>query len=303
MVSSCKRILLVLLSFVLCLGNARAQNAGALADTAFKQGKYADAAQLYDLAASTESDADKRANYYTSAKNSRNCARYIAEAADLYDTALLNDAEVDYKAAKSRCQSVLKYNKNDKEARRILDLCDEKLAFYAAAKAEEELWARVISDSTITAYNEYKYDALSKRLMILDFINKMDNYRKYLNDCITKSIKTYDNKPNKLRYTYKNIIYNVQFKSIVYITKEPDSKKCLIYTNENRVLPYSGTIVQLYKELDDRFIKTSRSTIINKDFISLYDCKENKIEFETGQIITDISRSNRKRVMEHVRNN
>lgn len=155
MVSSCKRILLVLLSFVLCLGNARAQNAGALADTAFKQGKYADAAQLYDLAASTESDADKRANYYTSAKNSRNCARYIAEAADLYDTALLNDAEVDYKAAKSRCQSVLKYNKNDKEARRILDLCDEKLAFFAAAKAEEELWARVISDSTITAYNEY----------------------------------------------------------------------------------------------------------------------------------------------------
>lgn len=155
MESSCKRILLVLLSFVLCLGYAQAQNAGVLADTAFKQGKYADAAQLYDLAASTESDADKRANYYTSARNSRNCAKYIAEAADLYDTALLNDAEEEFKAAKSRCQSVLKYNKNDKEARRILDLCDEKLAFFAAAKAEEELWARVISDSTITAYNEY----------------------------------------------------------------------------------------------------------------------------------------------------
>ena len=155
MESSCKRILLVLLSFVLCLGYAQAQNAGALADTAFKQGKYADAAQLYDLAASTESDADKRANYYTSARNSRNCAKYIADAADLYDTALLNDAEEEFKAAKSRCQSVLKYNKNDKEARRILDLCDEKLAFFAATKAEEELWARVISDSTITAYNEY----------------------------------------------------------------------------------------------------------------------------------------------------
>ena len=40
----------------------------------------------------------------------------------------------------------------------------------------------------VTAYNEYKYDALSKRLMILDFINKMDNYRKYLNDCISKTI-------------------------------------------------------------------------------------------------------------------
>ena len=183
----------------------------------------------------------------------------------------------------------------------ILDIkteCGSGLDAARMIREEYDDWNSVII--IVTAYNEYKYDALSKRLMILDFINKMDNYRKYLNDCITKSIKTYDNKPNKLRYTYKNIIYNVQFKSIVYITKEPDSKKCLIYTNENRVLPYSGTIVQLYKELDDRFIKTSRSTIVNKDFISLYDCKENKIEFETGQIITDISRSNRKRVMEHV---
>lgn len=153
----------------------------------------------------------------------------------------------------------------------------------------------------ITSFNEYKYDALSKRLMLLDFINKMDNYKGYLKDCLSRCIKYYDEKPNKLRYTYKNAIYNVEFKHIVYINKEPDSKKCTIYTDDGRELPYQGPIVKLVELLDDRFLKTSRSTIVNLEQISYYNHKLNEIAFKTGQHTTDISRDNKRSVLKYVR--
>lgn len=153
----------------------------------------------------------------------------------------------------------------------------------------------------ITSYNEYKYDALSKRLMLLDFINKMDNYKAYLKDCLSKCIKYYDDKPNKLRYTYKNIIYNIEYKHIVYISKEPDSKRCTIHTDDERKIPYQGPIIKLMALLDQRFMKVSRSTIINLEQISHYNTKTNELVFKTEQVITDISRDNKRSIIRYVR--
>ncbi len=160
-------------------------------------------------------------------------------------------------------------------------------------------WTSVII--MITAFNEYKYDALSKRLMLLDFISKLDNYKYYLKDCLERSIKYYNTRPSKLRYTYKNSIYNIDFKNIVYINKEVDSKRCIIYTDDDKSYPYQGTIIGLLEQLDTRFIKTSRSTIINIDHISYYNTLLNKLVFKTGDSITDISRDQKRNLVNCVR--
>lgn len=155
MALNCKRIFLTVITFILCLGSAWAQSAQAKAEAAFKNGNYADAAQLYDAAASLETDASAKSEYYAAAKKSRNCAELLRAAESLYEKASESLLEEDYNAAKSKCQSLLKYNKNDKEAIRISGLCDEALAVITAAKVEEELWASVTSVCTIDAYGEY----------------------------------------------------------------------------------------------------------------------------------------------------
>lgn len=184
----------------------------------------------------------------------------------------------------------------------ILDIKTKTSSGIDAARRireEAEDWNSMIL--IITGLSEFKYEALAKRLMLLDFISKLDKYKGYLIDCISRCLKYYDARPNKLRYSYKNTTYNVDFKRIVYIEKEQDSKRCKIYTDDERVIPYVGTMTGLLESLDKRFIKTSRCTIINSDYITQYDQSKNEIYFENGMMVNDISRDNKKKVVNRVR--
>lgn len=153
----------------------------------------------------------------------------------------------------------------------------------------------------ITSFNEYKYDALGKRLMLVDFINKLDNPEQYLKSALSICIKNYDNRPKILKYTYKNTIYNLDFKNIVYIEKEMDSKRCTIHTALGEEIIYPGTINKLITELDNRFTKASRSVIINLEQIKNYNTKENKIVFKNGKSTDAISRDMKKGLIRYVR--
>lgn len=153
----------------------------------------------------------------------------------------------------------------------------------------------------ITGLSEFKYEALAKRLMLMDFISKLDNYKGYLVDCVSKCLQYYDSRPNKLRYTYKNTIHNIAYKRITYIQKEPDSKRCKIYTDNNEEFLYAGSMTSILELLDNRFIKTSRCTIVNSNLISHYNQKDNEIHFDNGVMVNDISRENKKKVINRVR--
>ncbi len=171
----------------------------------------------------------------------------------------------------------------------------------AARKIREEAddWNSIIL--IITSLGKFKHEALAKRLMLLDFIDKSDDYRMYLIDCITKCLKCYDERPNKLKYTYKNNVYNVEFKHIVYIQKEQESKRCKIHQDDGTELPYVGTLTGLLGKLDNRFIKTSRCTIVNTRLINQFNQKNNEIYFKNGDMVNDISRENKKKVVNYVR--
>ncbi len=170
----------------------------------------------------------------------------------------------------------------------------------AARIIREELedWNSMII--IITSYIEYKYDALSKRLMLLEFINKLDKCKEHLREDLEICIKHYNNRPKVLKFSYKKVINNIEFAHIIYIEKEIDSKRCIIHTIKDNI-PYPGTINSLLTKLDARFMKTSRSAIVNLEKIINFDSKNNVINFIGGQSTDAIARDKKKGIIRYVR--
>jgi len=158
-------------------------------------------------------------------------------------------------------------------------------------------WSSIII--MITNHNEFKYDALSNRLYLMDFINKLDNWEEILKEDIKRIMKSYTNSSDCLTYEFNHSLKRIEFKNIIYIEKEKDSKKCIIHTLYGDQ-PIGGTIGDVLDRLDNRFIKTSRSTIINTKQVLEYDKANNEIFFLNGEKTTDISRLFKKEVIKHV---
>lgn len=158
-------------------------------------------------------------------------------------------------------------------------------------------WSSIII--MITNHNEFKYDALGNRLYLMDFINKLDNWEEYLTEDVKRIINSYTNGSECLTYEFNHSLKRIEFKNITHIEKEKDSKKCIIHTLYGDH-PIGGTIAEVLDKLDDRFIKTSRSTIINIKQVSEYDKANNEILFLNGEKTTDISRLCKKDVINHV---
>ncbi|MBP5684396.1 MAG: hypothetical protein J6X02_03980, partial [Bacilli bacterium] len=121
-------------------------------------------------------------------------------------------------------------------------------------REEYDDWVSVIM--IITAYNEFKYEALSNRLYLLDFINKLNNCEEKIKEDLLISLKHFDNRSKCLRYEYNHIYKQIEFRHIVYIEKEPDSKRCRIKTVYGDQI-INKNLNDTFKLLDDRFIKTS----------------------------------------------
>ncbi len=147
---------------------------------------------------------------------------------------------------------------------------------------------------------EDKNKILKEDLFIVDYINKIKYFKEKLLRNIQICLKNYDQRPNSLKYIYKNILYNIEFNKILYIEKEQDNKRCIIYTkNKKYFIP--GTLSKVKSLLDNRFIKSSRSFIINTEQISFYDIKSNIVTFKSKTKLDCISRDNKKVIINHLR--
>ena len=147
---------------------------------------------------------------------------------------------------------------------------------------------------------EDKNKVLKENLFIVDYINKNKNFTENLVRNIQICLKNYDQRPNSLRYTYKNILYNIEYNKILYIEKEQDNKRCIIYT-KNKKYYIPGTLNRIKSLLDNRFIKTSRSYIINTEEITSYDIKSNILTFKNKIKLDGVSRDNKKIIINYLR--
>ncbi|MCI8461295.1 MAG: hypothetical protein HFE81_07840 [Bacilli bacterium] len=146
----------------------------------------------------------------------------------------------------------------------------------------------------ISTYEDYQYELLKYRLMIIDYIvREKTDYIKRLTEAIRIAINNYDYRPKTLKYIYKNTHYNIELSKIIYIEKEQESKRCIIKTATKEY--YSpGNLHQLEQKLDKRFIKCSRSYIINIEQVREYNTKDNIIIFNNEEGLNIVSRDKRK---------
>ena len=151
----------------------------------------------------------------------------------------------------------------------------------------------------ISNTNEYKLNILTKRLYVLDYI-LIENIKYDLKELINICLKNYDSRPKELNYKYKSINYNIPFKDIIYIEKEQDNKRCIIHTLKDDYYIQS-TLSKLISNLDDRFIKSSKSYIINIEQVLQYNIKENIITFNDKKQIFEISRNMKKEIVNKLR--
>lgn len=170
----------------------------------------------------------------------------------------------------------------------------------AARRIREEYddWVSMII--IITAYSEYKYEALGKRLMLVDFINKLDNYETRLREALQICMKNYDRKFKSIKYNYRNVSYSIELRTILYIEKEQDSKRSLIKTT-NGIFYIQGNLSDVAKKLDKRFIKCSRSLYVNIEQVEHYSTKTNVIVFKNKERLVAVARDKRKELEEYVR--
>lgn len=154
----------------------------------------------------------------------------------------------------------------------------------------------------VTSHEEYRYEALSNRLYLMDFINKLDNCEEKVIEDIKKSMNNYNKRYKSLTYEYNHIFHKIEFRNIISIEKEPESKRCIIKTTYGKSY-IQGTLNQVKTKLDKRFIKVHRSLIINKDKIAKFDRKNNEIEFIDGTHTTNVARDKKKELLGYDRCN
>lgn len=184
----------------------------------------------------------------------------------------------------------------------LLDIVTNKTSGINAARMireEYDDWVSVIM--MVTSHPEYKYEALSSRLYLLDFINKLNNMEEKIQENLSIAIKHYDNRHKQIKYTYNRSFYNIELREIIYIEKEQDSKRCIVITKYGKqIIP--GTLNSVYKMLDDRFLKVHKSLIINLDEVREFEINTNKLTFKNGDTTYLVSRTKKKELMNCVGN-
>jgi len=78
----------------------------------------------------------------------------------------------------------------------------------------------------LTGFNELGMNILNDELMILTFINKLDNSQERLRSALKKALGILDVK-NILRFNDHGVIYTIPSEDILYITRDSVERKCM----------------------------------------------------------------------------
>ena len=138
----------------------------------------------------------------------------------------------------------------------------------------------------ITAHESLYYEVYKQRLQILDFIPKFNSIEKYLSEDIDICLRML-NKEKVYKYTYKNIVYNINLSSINYIQR--DGRRTRIVTKDKDYFQ-NITISEIIKLLPDYFIISAKGTILNMKNVQEIDWNNMIVIFKDntqGYLVTN----------------
>ena len=132
----------------------------------------------------------------------------------------------------------------------------------------------------LTSHDELGSVLLRDEIMLLTFINKLDNYKKRLASAIRKSVQVIG-KSKILRFEHHGAIFTIPEKDILYITRDAVERKIIIVTDTTE-FKLSKSLNEMLELLSNDFKFSYRSCIVNVSRINLIDRRNKKIIFDTG---------------------
>lgn len=146
----------------------------------------------------------------------------------------------------------------------------------------------------ITGHEELGLTLLKNEIMFLSFINKFDNYEKRLITSIKKALEILKRK-NIIRFEERGVLYTIAMNDILYITRDSIERKCIIKTDYAEIRTYKS-LTSIEKLLDNRYIKTHRACLVNKERVAKIDKIRKNILFDNGAAVSLLSEKYRKGV-------
>lgn len=139
----------------------------------------------------------------------------------------------------------------------------------------------------LTVHEELGHVILKNDLLFLSFINKFDDFENRLYKSLGKSLDIL-NKKNTVRINDGNVIYTINIKDILYITKDSFERKTIIKTDYTEIR-VRKTMNEIREMLDDRFVQTHRACFVNEDRIFKVDKSKRIITFDNEESIDLLS--------------
>lgn len=215
------------------------------------------------------------------------------------DNSILREREIEAirKALKDYDYKIVEYSDFTKELKKLIQTPDFKIyvldiELQNSSGIDIANYIRDYDDTSeiimCSFHNELEYKVLKSKLKILDFVSKYDNA--YIN--LTNLILEVFNKHSRkvLKITDKNTILFIVIKDILYISKEKNTRKCVIKTFNNEYL-VNKNLEEIKQELNSDFIQVSRNCIVNQNNVEEYNFKDSKIKFKNGKEIDVVLKS------------
>lgn len=215
------------------------------------------------------------------------------------DNRILREREIKAirKALKNYDYKIVEYSDFTKELKKLIQTPDFKIyvldiELLNSSGIDIANYIRDFDDTSeiimCSFHYELEYKVLKSKLKILDFVSKYDNAYVNLTNLILEVFNKHSRKV--LKITDKNTILFIVMKDILYISKEKNTRKCVIKTFNNEYL-VNKNLEEIKKELNSGFIQVSRNCIVNQNNVEEYNFKDSKIKFKNGEEIDVVLKS------------
>lgn len=215
------------------------------------------------------------------------------------DNRILRKREIEAirKALKDYDYKIVEYSDFTKELKKLIQTPDFKIyvldiELLNSSGIDIANYIRDFDDTSeiimCSFHYELEYKVLKSKLKILDFVSKYDNAYVNLTNLILEVFNKHSRKV--LKITDKNTILFIVMKDILYISKEKNTRKCVIKTFNNEYL-VNKNLEEIKKELNSGFIQVSRNCIVNQNNVEEYNFKDSKIKFKNGEEIDVVLKS------------
>lgn len=220
-----------------------------------------------------------------------------------------NIANYKYLIAKSLmgkecCYKYHRFNNDDKNLEKYIEANHQNNIFIIENKNKQESIALI--DTIRNRYNDIEsfiiiinfsdkdcLESIKSQFLYNTIILNNKNYSNKFVKAIKQITSCYENKRNCITFLSKGILYQIPFLDILYIEKEANTKLSIIHCKDEQI-NVNKTLTELSSELDDNFIFTHRSALVNKLNVKAIKFNENKIVFNNGEECYLLSRNYKK---------